>query len=174
MTTVRSDIVKIGDNFRTLLGDDLQVGDAAPEFTSVVAGWAKVNPLQDDKGKVIILSAVPSLDTDTCDRETRRFNEEAGKLSDEIVIYTVSTDFPMAQKRWCGAAGVDKVKVVSDVVDAEFGTKYGVLIKERRYFRRSVFIVGRDGKLTYVNYLPTLGQEPDYDEVINAAKEALK
>ena len=79
----------------------------------------------------------------------------------------------MAQKRWCGAAGVDKVKVVSDVVDTDFGIKYGVLLKERRYFRRSVFIVDRSGKLTYVNYLPTLGQEPDYDEVINAAKEAL-
>jgi thiol peroxidase len=80
----------------------------------------------------------------------------------------------MAQKRWCGAAGVDKVKVVSDVLDAEFGLKYGVLIKERRYLRRAVFIVGRDGRLTYVNYLPTLGQEPDYYEVITAAKEALK
>jgi thiol peroxidase len=117
---------------------------------------------------------VPSLDTDTCDRETRRFNEEAAKLDEDIVIYTISTDFPMAQKRWCGAAGVDKVKVVSDVLEAEFGLKYGLLIKERRYLRRAVFIVGRDGRLTYVNYLPTLGQEPDYAEVINAAREALK
>ena len=174
MTTVRNDVFKIGDIFITLLGDDVKVGDVAPEFTSVIAGWAKVNPLQDDKGKVLILSAVPSLDTDTCDRETRRFNEEAAKLSDDIVIYTISTDTPMAQKRWCGAAGVDKVKVVSDMVNAEFGTKYGVLIKERRYLRRSVFIVGRDGRLTYVNYLPTLGDEPDYDEVIGAAKAALK
>jgi thioredoxin-dependent peroxiredoxin len=80
----------------------------------------------------------------------------------------------MAQKRWCGAAGVDRVKAVSDVVNAEFGLKYGILIKERRYLRRSVFIVNRDGRLTYVNYLPTLGTEPDYDEVINAAREALK
>jgi len=173
MVTTRTDVFKLGEKFVTLLGDDVKVGDIAPEFTSVVAGWAKVNPLQDDKGKVIVLSAVPSLDTDVCDRETRRFNEEAAKLSGDIVIYTVSTDFPMAQKRWCGAAGVDKVKVVSDVVDAEFGIKYGVLIKERRYFRRSVFIVGRDGKLTYVNYLPILGQEPDYDEVIEAAEKAL-
>jgi thiol peroxidase len=173
MTTVRTDVFKIGDNFVTLLGDEVRVGEAAPDFTSVVAGWGKVHPLQDDKGRVIIISAVPSLDTETCDRETRRFNEEASKLGSDMVIYTVSTDFPMAQKRWCGAAGVDKVKVVSDVVDAEFGVKYGVLIKERRYFRRSVFIVGRDGKLTYVNYLPVLGQEPDYDEVIDAAKKAL-
>ncbi|MBL8089922.1 MAG: thiol peroxidase [Anaerolineales bacterium] len=173
MTTIRDNVFKLGDNFVTLLGDEVKVGDVAPEFTSVIAGWAKVNPLQDDKGKVIILSAVPSLDTDVCDRETRRFNEEASKLSDDIVIYTVSCDFPMAQKRWCGAAGVERVKVVSDVLDAEFGIKYGILIKERRYLRRSVFIVNREGKLTYVNYLPALGDEPNYDEVIAEAKKAL-
>lgn len=173
MTTIRNDVLKLGDKFATLFGDDVKVGQAAPEFTSVVAGWAAVNPIQESKGKVIVLSAVPSLDTDVCDRETRRFNEEATKLSDDIVIYTISTDFPMAQKRWCGAAGVDKVKVVSDVLEAEFGIKYGLLIKERRFLRRAVFIVGRDGKLTYVNYLPTLGNEPDYDEVISEAKKAL-
>lgn len=173
MVTVRSDVFKIGDTFATLLGDEVKVGDTAPAFTSVVPGWGRVNPLEESKGKVIILSAVPSLDTDVCDRETRRFNEEAAKLSEEIIIYTISCDFPMAQKRWCGAAGVEKVKVVSDVVDAEFGINYGVLIKERRYLRRSVFIVGRDGKLTYVKYLPTLGEEPNYDEVIQAAKQAL-
>jgi thiol peroxidase len=174
MTTVRTDVLKLGDKFATLLGDEVEVGDKAPEFTSVVPGWGTLKPLEESKGKVIILSAVPSLDTETCDRETRRFNKEAARLDDDIVIYTISTDFPMAQKRWCGAAGVDKVKVVSDVVDAEFGLKYGVLIKERRYLRRAVFIVGRDGRLTYVNYLPTLGTEPDYDEVINAARAALK
>jgi thioredoxin-dependent peroxiredoxin len=173
MTTVRSDVFKLGDKFATLLGDEVQVGDMAPAFTSVVPGWGTVNPLEESKGKVIIFSAVPSLDTNTCDRETRRFNEEAAKLDEDIVIYTISTDTPMAQKRWCGAAGVDKVKVVSDMVDAEFGLKYGVLIKERRYLRRAVFIVDREGRLVYVNYLPTLGQEPDYDEVIRAAKEAV-
>jgi thiol peroxidase len=174
MTTVRTDVLKLGDKFATLLGDEVKVGDVAPEFTAVVPGWAQVNPLQESKGKVIILSAVPSLDTTVCDRETRRFNEEAAKLSDDIVIYTISTDFPMAQQRWCGAAGVDKVRVVSDVLETEFGMNYGLLIKERRFLRRAVFIVGRAGKLTYVNYLPSLGQEPDYDEVISAAKEALK
>ncbi len=174
MVTVRTDILKLGDKFATLLGDEVGVGEMAPEFTAVIPGWTEVNPLQESKGKVIILSAVPSLDTTVCDRETRRFNEEAAKLSDDIVIYTISTDTPMAQQRWCGAAGVDKVKVVSDMVDTDFGLKYGVLIKERRLLRRAVFIVGRDGRLTYVNYLPSLGQEPDYDEVINAAKEAQK
>jgi len=174
MPTVRMDVFKLGDKFATLLGDDVKVGENAPEFTSVVPGWSSVHPLEESKGKVIILSAVPSLDTEVCDRETRRFNEEAAKLSDDIVIYTISTDFPMAQKRWCGAAGVERVKVVSDVLETEFGLKYGLLLKERRYFRRAVFIVGRDGKLTYVNYLPKLADEPNYDEVINAAKDALK
>ncbi len=174
MVTVRTDVFKLGDQPATLLGDEVRVGEMAPEFTTVIPGWARINPLQESRGKVIILSAVPSLDTTVCDRETRRFNEEAAKLSGDIVIYTISTDTPMAQQRWCGAAGVDKVKVVSDMVDTEFGLNYGVLIKERRYLRRAVFIVGREGRLTYVNYLPTLGQEPDYDEVIHAAKEALK
>ena len=173
MTTVRTDIFKLGDNFATILGDDVKVGDAAPEFTSAVPGWGKVQPLQDSKGKVIILSAVPSIDTDVCDRETRRFNEEASKLGEDIIIYTISTDFPFAQKRWCGAAGVERVKLVSDVLDTDFGLKYGLVIKERRFLRRAVFIVGRDGKLTYVKYMPNLGQEPDYDEVIAEAKKAL-
>ena len=173
MPTVRNDFFKLGDKFATIFGDDVKVGDAAPEFTSVVPGWAPVNPLQESKGKVIILCAVPSIDTETCNIETRRFNEEASKLSEDIVIYTVSTDFPFAQKRWCGAAGVERVKLVSDVLETEFGLKYGVLIKERRFFRRAVFIVNREGRLTYVNYLPVLGQEPDYDEVIAEAKRAL-
>lgn len=174
MTTIRTDVFKIGDNFITLLGDEVKVGQAAPEFTSVIFGWKSVNPIQESKGKVIILSAVPSLDTEVCDRETRRFNEEASRLDDDIIIYTISTDFPMAQKRWCGAAGVDQVKVVSDVLETDFGLKYGLVIKERRYLRRSVFIIGRDGNLAYVNYLPILGEEPNYEEVINAAKDALK
>ncbi len=89
------------------------------------------------------------------------------------MIYTVSTDFPFAQKRWCGAAGVERVRLVSDVLETEFGLKYGLLIKERRFFRRAVFIVDREGKLTYVNYLPILGQEPSYDEVVAEAKKVL-
>jgi len=173
MTTVRTDFFKLGDKFATIIGEDVKVGDMAPEFTSVVTGWGTVNPFQESRGKVIILCAVPSIDTETCDIETRRFNQEAAGLSDDIVIYTISTDFPFAQKRWCGAAGVDRVKLVSDVVDAEFGVKYGLLIKERRYLRRAVFIVDRTGRLTYVAYMPHLGIEPNYDEVIQAAKAAL-
>jgi len=174
MTLERKDFFKLGDNFATIIGEDVHVGQTAPAFSVTVPGWAKIAPLDEARGKVIILSAVPSLDTEVCDRETRRFNEEAAQLSEDIIIYTLSTDFPMAQKRWCGAAGVDKVKVVSDVLEAEFAVKYGLLIKERRYMRRAVFIVNRAGVLTYVAYMPHLGQEPNYAEVIAAAKAALQ
>ena len=174
MPTERNDFFKLGEKFATILGEDVKVGQTAPEFTSMLPGWKPINPLQNSKGRVIILCAVPSIDTETCDIETRRFNEEASKLGDEIVIYVVSTDFPFAQKRWCGAAGVERVKLVSDVLEAEFGLKYGVLIKERRFFRRAVFIVDREGKLTYVDYIPILGQEPNYAEVIEAATKALE
>src|SRR5512144_1271665 len=173
MPAERNDFFKLGDQFATIIGDDVKVGDMAPDFTSVVTGWGTVNPLQESKGKVIILCAVPSIDTETCDIETRRFNEEAANLSEDIVIYTVSTDFPFAQKRWCGAAGVDRVKLVSDVLDTEFGEKYGLLIKERRYLRRAVFIVDRNGRLIYVAYMPQLGVQPNYEEVIEAARAAL-
>ena len=173
MPTIRNDFFKLGDNFVTVVGDDVKVGDMAPEFTSAAQDWRPVSPVAESKGKVAILCAVPSLDTDTCDRETRRFNEEAAKLSDDIIVWTISTDFPFAQKRWCGAAGIDKVKVVSDVLEAEMGLKYGLLVKERRYLRRAVFIVDRTGKLSYVAYMPNNGTEPNYDEVIAEAKKAL-
>jgi thioredoxin-dependent peroxiredoxin len=173
MSNVRNDFFKVADRFVTVIGDDVKVGDPAPEFTAAALDWKPVNPVAESKGRVIILSAVPSLDTDVCDRETRRFNEEASKVGDDIVIYTISTDFPFAQKRWCGAAGIDKVKVVSDVLEAEMGEKYGLLVKERRYLRRAVFVVDRTGKLSYVAYMQHNGLEPNYAEVIEAAKAAL-
>ena len=174
MATERFGLVQAGGKPATVVGDDLAAGSIAPDFSAHAQDWSLVRGLGDTKGKVRIIAAVPSLDTDVCDRETRRFNQEAASLSRDVVIEVISTDLPYAQKRWCGAAGVDQVQTLSDHMNAEFGEKYGVLIKDRRYFRRSVFIVGRDGKLTYVKYLPTLGEEPNYDEVINAAKEALK
>jgi len=173
MPVERKNILKLGENFATVIGEDVQVGQQAPEFTSSAHNWSPINPITESKGKVAILCAVPSLETDVCDRETRRFNEEASKLSDDIIVWTISTDFPMAQKRWCGAAGIENVQVVSDVLNAEFGEQYGLLVKERRYLRRAVFIVDREGKLVYVAYMPQLGQEPDYAEVIAAAKNAL-
>ncbi|HMN00280.1 MAG TPA: thiol peroxidase [Anaerolineales bacterium] len=174
MTTERFGIIKVGGRDATVIGDDVKVGDAAPEFTVHALDWSLVRGLADTKGKVRIIAAVPSLDTDVCDRETRRFNQEAAALDKDIVIQTVSTDLPYAQKRWCGAAGVDQVMVLSDHQNAEFGEKYGVLIKERRILRRAVFVVGRDDKIVYAAYMPALGDEPNYEEVIEAAKKALQ
>ena len=174
MTTERFGIIKVGGRDATVIGDDVKVGDAAPEFTVHALDWSLTRGLADTKGKVRIIAAVPSLDTDVCDRETRRFNQEAAALGKDIVIQTISTDLPYAQKRWCGAAGVDQVMVLSDHQNAEFGEKYGVLIKERRILRRAVFVVGRDDKIVYAAYMPALGDEPNYEEVIEAAKKALQ
>ena len=173
MTTERFGIIKVGGREATVIGDDVQVGQDAPEFTVHATDWSLVRGVADTKGKVRIIASVPSLDTDVCDRETRRFNQEAAALDKNILIQTISTDMPYAQKRWCGAAGVDQVMTLSDHQNAEFGEKYGVLIKERRILRRAVFVIGRDDKITYVAYMPSNGDEPNYEEVIEAAKKAL-
>ncbi len=173
MTTERFGLIKVGGKDATVIGDDVKVGQPAPEFTAHALDWSLVRGLADTKGKVRIIASVPSLDTDTCDRETRRFNAEAAALGKEVVIQTISTDLPYAQKRWCGAAGVDQVMVLSDHQNAEFGEKYGVLVKERRTLRRAVFVIGRDGKLVYVAYMPSNGDEPNYEEVLEVAKKAL-
>ena len=173
MAKERFGLIKVGGKDATVIGDDLKVGGLAPEFTAHTNEWADMRGLADTAGKVRIIAAVPSLDTSVCDRETRRFNEEAASLSKDIVIEVISTDLPYTLKRWCGAAGVDQVVTLSDHAAAEFGAKYGTLIKERRILRRAVFVVGKDNKLTYVAYMPELGVEPDYAEVLGAARQAL-
>jgi thiol peroxidase len=174
MATERFGLIKVGGKDATIIGDDVQVGQAAPEFTTHALDWSLVRGLADTKGKVRIIASVPSLDTDVCDRETRRFNTEAAALGKDVVIQTISTDLPYAQKRWCGAAGVDQVMVLSDHQNVEFGEKYGVLVKERRTLRRAVFVVDRGDKIVYVAYMPVLSQEPNYEEVLEAARKALK
>lgn len=157
----------------TILGDDLKVGQKAPSFKAHTLEWKTISPLNETRRKVRIIAAVPSLDTTVCDRETRRFNVEAAALDKNISIITISTDLPYAQKRWCGAAGVDQVMVVSDHLKGEFGKKYGVLMKETGILRRAVFVVNRKGFITYAAYMPVMGDEPNYEEVIQAAKKAL-
>jgi thiol peroxidase len=173
MKPERFGIVKFRGQEVTVIGADLKPGLAAPEFSVQTLEWASFAGLENTQGKVRVIAAVPSLDTDVCDRETRRFNQEAAALSKDIVILVISNDLPFAQKRWCGAAGVDQVTVLSDHMSADFGVKYGVLIKEARILRRAVFVVDRTGKLTYVAYMPALGEEPDYAEVLAAAIAAL-
>ncbi len=163
----------------TIVGADVIVGQTAPGFTAQVgaweglAMWQPVAPLAATAGKVRILTPVPSLDTNTCNIETRRFNEEAASLSDDVVIIAISADLPPAQKRWCGAAGVERVRVVSDHMAMEFGERYGTLMKERRWLRRAVFVVDRADRVVYAAYMPKLGDEPDYAAVLAAARQAL-
>jgi thioredoxin-dependent peroxiredoxin len=175
----RAGLIELAGKPATVVGDDVRVGQAAPHFTAQVGSWVGLNtwdeadPLEATSGKVRILTALPSLDTSVCDTETRRFNEAAASLGDDIRVIAVSMDLPIAQKRWCGAAGVERVMVVSDHLAGEFGVKYGTLIKERRWFRRAVFVVGKDDRLHYVAYMPRLGDEPNYEEVLAAAKQLL-
>jgi thiol peroxidase len=157
----------------TIVGPDIVVGQMAPEFEVHNQDWEVVRGLASTENKVRIIAAVHSLDTDVCDRETRRFNQDAARLSKDIRVLVISMDLPYAQKRWCGAAGIDQVIVLSDHVYADFGEKYGTLMKEPRLERRAVFVVDRDGIVRYADYMPVLGQEPHYDEVLQAAVAAL-
>jgi len=154
----------------TLLGPEIKVGDTAPDFT-VVGGDLSPVTFADTKGSVRIISVVPSLDTGVCDAQTRRFNEEAAKL-DGVTVLTVSVDLPFAQNRWCGAAGIDKVKTLSDHKDLSFGTAYGVAIKEFRLLSRAVFVVDANDKVVYAEYVPAAGEHPNYEAAIEAAKAA--
>jgi len=156
----------------TLMGKELQPGDAAPDFTILDTGL-KPFGLSSVRGKVCIISSVPSLDTPVCDMETRRFNQEAANLGPEVAILTISMDLPFAQKRWCGAAGIDRVITLSDHLAAEFGQKYGVLIKELRLLARAVFVVDRQGVIRYVQLVPEIAREPDYGAIIDAVKTIL-
>ena len=173
MTLERSGIVKFRGQDVTVLGEDLKPGDPAPEFTVQTLDWTPFHGLADTVGKVRIIAAFLSVDTDTCDRELHQFNQAAAALGKDIAILVISNDLPFAQKRWCGATGVDQLTVLSDHMTGEFGLNYGLLIKEARVLRRAVFVADRSGKLNYVAYMPALGVEPDYSEVLNAARAAL-
>jgi thiol peroxidase len=173
MAIERFGIIKFGGNEVTVVGPNLEPGQTAPEFTVQGLNWASFKGLAATRGKVRIMASIPSLDTDVCDRETRRFNLEAAALSKDIVILIISMDLPFTQKRWCGAAGADQVKVLSDHMSGEFGMQYGVLIKEARILRRAVFVVNRAGVITHAAYMPSLGEEPNYAGVLAAAQAAL-
>jgi len=169
----RNGVITFMGNPLTLLGAALKVGDKAPDFTALDNDLNPVR-LSSYKGKVCILASVPSLDTPVCDLETRRFNQEAADLGPDVAILTVSMDLPFAQKRWCGAAGVDKVKTLSDHRDASFGEAYGTLIKELRLLARCVFVVDREGVIRYIQVVKEVTQEPDYGAVLEAVKKLLK
>lgn len=173
MVKERTGLIQFDGVDHTVVGEDVVVGQMAPAFSAVGQDWSEINAIQASQGKVRVLASVPSLETSVCDRETRRFNEEAVNLGEDVHIFAISMDLPFTQKRWCGAAGVDRVTTLSDHKYADFGPKYGVLIKEKRLLRRAVFVVDRQGKVVYADYMPALGEEPDYDEVLAAVEKAL-
>jgi thiol peroxidase len=154
------------------VGDEVSVGTEAPDFQALNNDLQPVS-LSQFKGKVVVLSSVPSLDTPVCDMETRRFNQEAENLGDDVVILTLSMDLPFAQKRWCGAAGVTRVITLSDHRDASFGQAYGVLIKELRLLARAVFVVDREGVVRHVQLVKEIAEEPDYAAVLEAVRRCL-
>ncbi len=157
----------------TMVGPELRVGDRAPEF-ELTDNDMKPFRLSSQAGKTVILSVVSSLDTSTCDIETRRFNQEAERLGDDVVILTISMDLPFAQKRWCGTAGINRVKTLSDYKEATFGKNYGVLIRELYLLARTVFVVDSKGVIRYIQRVNEGSHEPDYKAVLNALAELAK
>jgi thiol peroxidase len=172
MSVERPNAVTLGGNSMTLVGPAIKAGDKAPEF-SVRTQDLKPFTLGDTSGKVRLFSVVPSLDTAVCDMQTRRFNEEAAKLGDKVEIVTVSMDLPFAQKRWCGAAGIDKIQVVSDYYDRSFAQAYGTLIKELHLECRAVFVVDDKDVVRYAEYVPEVTNHPDYAAALDAARKLL-
>jgi len=168
----RSGIITFKGNPFTLLGPELKVGEKAPDFAVVDNGLAPVS-LADSAGKIRIVSSVPSLDTPVCDTETRRFNQEAASLPGDVVVLTISLDLPFAQKRWCGSAGIDKVTTLSDYRERSFGQSYGVIIKELLLLTRALFVIDGQGVIRYIQIVPEVTSEPDYEAVIAAAKALL-
>ncbi|MCC2683124.1 MAG: lipid hydroperoxide peroxidase [Paenibacillaceae bacterium] len=156
----------------TLVGNEVKVGSQAPDFVLNKDLMTEVT-LADYAGKIKLISVVPSLDTGVCDAQTRRFNEEAGKLGDNVVILTVSLDLPFAQSRWCGAAGVDKVVTLSDYKHHSFGKAYGVYIKELGLLMRSIFIIDASNKVQYVEYVGEMTNHPDYEKAVEAVKKLI-
>lgn len=163
-------ITFLGDPL-TLMGNPVSVGEKAPDFT-VLANDLSPRTLSDYANNILILSAVPSLDTGVCDIETQRFNSEAAKLSEKVRILTISCDLPFAQARWCGANGVSAVETLSDHRELSFGYAYGIAIKELRLLARAVFVVDTNGKITYQEIVPEMTHEPNYTAIFEAVNTA--
>jgi thiol peroxidase len=159
-----------------LSGSEVKPNQPAPDFTAIDTGLQPVR-LSAARGKVVILSAVPSLDTPVCDTETRRFNQEATSLDEGVEVWTVSMDLPFAQKRWCGASGVQRVKTLSDFRERSFGQAYGTVIKDGPLAgleARAVFVVGKDGQIKHVEYVKEITTEPNYEAALAAARAAAR
>lgn len=162
--------VTFGGKPVTLVGNEINVGDTAPNFTVLANDLTEVT-LEDSKGQVRLISVVPSIDTGVCDAQTRRFNEEAANLLG-VKVLTISCDLPFAQARWCGAKGIEHVQVLSDHRDLSFGDAYGVHMKELRLLARSIFVIDSTGQVTYKEVVNEVTNHPNYEAAIEAAKQA--
>ena len=168
--TEQPNAVTFKGNPMTLVGNEVNVGDKAPDVTLVATDMSE-RKISDYAGKTVVLSVVPSLDTPVCDAQTRRFNQEATGLGDDVVVLTVSLDLPFAQKRWCGAADIDCVQTLSDYRNREFGSSYGMLIKELGLLCRAVLIIDPQGVVRYKQLVGEVAEEPDYNAVLDALKQ---
>jgi thiol peroxidase len=167
----RSGVVTMKGNPLVLLGEPVQVGDRAPGFRVVNNAFQPV-ALKDFAGRPVLVSVVPSLDTGVCALQTKRFNEKVAKLSKDVVVLTVSMDLPFAQNRFCETEKIDRIQILSDHVWREFGTRYGMLIKDMGLLARSIFVIGKDGRVTYREIVSELTEHPDYDAALRALTKA--
>ena len=168
----RKGVVTLKGNPVTLIGSEVKPGQKANDF-SVLDNGLKEKTLADFKTKIKLIASVPSLDTPVCDSEIKRFNDEASKLSNDLVIIFISMDLPFAQKRFCQEFEINKISTLSDHRDASFGTNYGVLIKELRLLARAIFLIGKDDSIKYVEYVKEVGMPPNYDAALNAIKKLI-
>lgn len=171
MLEERKDVIKMGGEAVTLVGPEIKVGDKAPSFKALTTEMEEYT-LEDAGDKIKIISVVPSLDTGVCELQTINFNEMASDLGD-VVILTLSVDLPFAQKRFCGAKGIDKVVTLSDHKDVDFGKKYGFLIKESRLLARGIILLDKDNEVKYVEYVEDATNHPDYDRVLEETKKLI-
>ncbi|WP_316348457.1 thiol peroxidase [Desulfuromonas acetoxidans] len=172
MSEKRTGVITFKGNPVTLVGPDITVGDNAPDFKVVDNGLQPVT-LDSAKGKVQLIAVVPSIDTGVCDTMTRKFNQDAADLPDSVAVYTISVDLPFAQGRWCGNAGIERVKTLSDYQDRSFGLAYGLLIDELKLLARAVYVVDAQGKVAYREIVSEVTAEPDYQAALNAVKALL-
>jgi thiol peroxidase len=171
MAEERKGAVTMRGNPLTLVGPELKPGQKAPNFTLTGKDMKPVT-LDQFKGKVKIITSIPSLDTPVCDAETRRFNEEAAQLPGDVQVLAVSMDLPFAAARWCGAAGVDKVTTLSDYRGGQFGEAYGALIKELHLDARAVFVIDKNDQLVHVEYVKEVANQPNFEAALEAARKA--
>lgn len=165
--------VAFRDRTLTVIGPELKPGDRAPEVELSTGFLSKSKLLASTAGKIRLVSVVPSIDTSVCDAQTRRMNEEAARLGDNVAVVTVSVDLPMAQKRWCGATGVDRVIMLSDYMDLAFGRAYGTAVPELGANQRAIFVIDADDVIRYVEYVPGIGQHPNYEAALEAVRVLL-